>query len=75
MVGAGDALLGKDFTCERPKAPLHAIADDGVTNLLGDGEAYPYRGVGVGAVTDEQDESGRRRALYSVRGEEIRPFA
>jgi hypothetical protein len=74
MVGAGETLCGKNLAGKRAEAALHAVADDGVADLLGHGEADALRRVGIGAITDEQDESGRGRALSSVRGEEVCAF-
>jgi hypothetical protein len=75
MVGAGVAVDRQHFPRQRSEAPLHAVADDSPANFLGDGEADPHERVIVAPVADQQDESGSCRALASVRGEEIRPFA
>jgi hypothetical protein len=74
MVGARDALPREDFAGESAEAALHAVADDGVADFLGNGETDAFGGITIGAITDEQHESGRRRALSSVRGEKIGPF-
>ena len=68
-------LGGKDFAGERAEAALHAVADDRVADLLGDGEADAHRRVRVLAVADEQDEAGHGRALAAVGGEEVRALA
>ena len=68
-------LAGSDLAGERAEAALHAVAHDGVADLLGDGEADAHRRIAVRAVADEQDEAGHRRAPAAVRGEEIRALA
>ena len=72
MVGAGDARFGQDRAGERAEAALHPVADDGVADLLRDGEAEAHRRIVVAARADEQDEAGRRRAQAAVGREEIR---
>jgi len=72
MVGAGEAGLGEDRPGELAQAAPHPIADDGVADLLRDGEAEPHRRVAVVAGADEQDEAGRRRAPAGIRREEVR---
>ena len=64
--------FGQDRAGELAEAPLHPVADDGVADLLGDGEAEPHRRIAVAARADEQDEAGRRRAQAAIGREEIR---
>ena len=68
-------MLGQQFAGERAEAALHAVADDRVADLLGDGEADAHRRVAVVARADEQDEAGHGRALAAVGGKEIRALA
>jgi len=72
MVGAGKTLFGYELARQRAKAPLHAVADDGAADLLGNCEADAHRWVRILAVADEQDETGHRRAQAAVRGDEVR---
>ena len=65
------APLGKNLAGKRPKAPLHAVADDGVADFLCNREPGPNLRVAVGAVADEEHESGSRRAPSGVRGQEV----
>jgi hypothetical protein len=75
MVGAGQAMRRDKLSGESAEAPLHAVADDGPADLLGDRETDPLGRVAVLPVADEQDESGRRRAPAGVRSEEVLAFA
>jgi len=52
--------------------PLHPVADDGIADLLRDGEPDPHRGIVVAARADEQDEAGGRGAPAAIGREEIR---
>ena len=72
MVGAGDAGLGQDRAGKLAQAPLHPVADDGVADLLLNGEAEPHGGIAVAARPDEQDEAWRRRAQGAIGREEFR---
>ena len=74
-IGAGDTGLGQDFPGQLAEAAAHAVADDGVADLPGDGEAEPHDGIAVAALADQQHEAGRRRALAAVRGQEVRAAA
>ena len=67
--------VGHDLARKRAEAPLHAVADDGAADLLGDGEADAHWRIAVVAVSDEQDEAGHGGAPAGVRGEEIRALA
>src|SRR5829696_8090376 len=71
MVGAGHPFFGQDIARERPEAPLHAVADDGAADLLGDGDPEPDRGVAVVARADEEDEAGHGRAAAAIGGQEV----
>ena len=59
---------------ERTEAPLHAIADDGLADLLADGEADALQWIAVLAITHEKDKARRRRAPSGVRSEKVRAF-
>jgi len=72
VVGAGHAGFGKDRTGELAEAPLHPVADDGVADLLRDGEAEADGGIAVAARAHQQDEAGGRRAQCAVGREEFR---
>ena len=72
MVGAGNAEFGQGFAGEGAETALHPIADDGIADLLGHGEADAHRRIVVAARADEQDEAGHGRALAAIGGEEIR---
>jgi hypothetical protein len=72
MVGAGDAGFGQDLAGELAQAPLHPVADDGIADLLRDGEAEADCGIAVAARADEEDEARRRRAPAAIGREEIR---
>ena len=74
MIRAVDSLDRNDLAGKGAEAALHAVADDGPADLPGDCESDPLGGVAVLAVTNEKDESGRRRALAGVRSEKVRSF-
>ncbi len=71
VIGAADAVIGKDVSGERAKAALHAVADDRVADLLGDGEADPHGGIGVASVADQQHEARHGLPPARVRRQEI----
>jgi hypothetical protein len=64
----------EQFAGQRPEAPLHAVADDGATDFLGDGEADAQAIIAVGTIAHQQDETWHRESLAAVGGKEIRPF-
>jgi hypothetical protein len=72
MVGAGHAGFGQDEAGELAKAPLHAVAHDGIADLLRDGEAEADGGITVVSRADEKNEAGRRRAQCAIGREEFR---
>ena len=72
MVGAGDSRRRQNFPGQLAQAALHPGADDGIADLLRDGEAEADRRVAVVARADEEDEAGRGRAQGAVRGEKVR---
>ena len=72
MVGAGNASFGQDRPREFAEAALHPVADDGVADLLRDGEAEANGGIAVAARAHEEDEAGRRRAQCAIGREEVR---
>ena len=49
----------------------HAVADHGVADLLGDGEADAQHLIAVAALADEQDEAGCRDSGTAIGGQEI----
>ena len=75
MVGAGQPLGRHEFAGEGSKAALHAIADDRIADLLGDGETNAHHRVAIFAVTDQQDEAWSSGALAFIGGKEIRALA
>jgi hypothetical protein len=75
MIGAGHPIAGQELAGEGAEAALHAVADHGPADLLGDGEADADRGIGVLTVADEKDEARHGRAPAAVGGEEIRALA
>ena len=71
-----DAGGWQDGASGRPQPTLQPIADDGVADFLGDGEADPQPErialtQGVFTPADEEDEPRRRRAAASIGGDEI----
>jgi hypothetical protein len=54
---------------------LHAVADDGIADLLANRIADALQRISVLAVTDEEDKARRRRAPTGVRSEKIRALA
>jgi hypothetical protein len=73
MIAARNPLRRHDLAGQRAEAPLHAVADDGAPDLLGDGESNADRRVLIVAIADEKDEAGRCRAPAGVRRDEIGP--
>ena len=59
---------------QRPEAPAHAVAGDGIADLAADSEPDSLERILVTAVADEEHESGGRGSPTGVRREEIRPF-
>jgi hypothetical protein len=72
MVGAGNARFGQNRAGEFAEAPLHPVADDGIADLLRDGEAEAHGGIAIAARPDEEDEAGGRRAQRAIGREEFR---
>ena len=68
------AVRRNDFACKLAKAALHAVADNRSADLLANGETDALQRVAVLAITNEKDESRRRRAPAGVRSEEVRAF-
>jgi hypothetical protein len=64
-----------DLARKLAEAPFHAIAHDGVADLLADRKANPLERIAVFPVTNEKDEARRRCAPTGVRSEEIRALA
>ena len=60
---------------KRPEPPLHPVADDGVADLLGNGETGAHCRVIVAAVADEKNKAGSGRPPSGVGGEKVRPLA
>ena len=75
MVGARVPAHRDDLARKLAETALHAIAYDGVPDLLADRIADPLQRIAVLAVTDEKDKARRRRAPTGVRSEKVRTFA
>ena len=75
MVRAGDPMIGQDFAGERSEAALHAIANDGPTDLLGNRIADPHRALPIVAITYQEHETGHGGAPAGVRCQKIGAFA
>lgn len=71
MVGTGDAGDWQKRAREFAEAALHAIADHGVTDLLGHGVPDADRGIAVRAGADLENETGHGVALAAISGEEV----
>ena len=69
------AAAGDDLARKLAEAPFHAIAHDGVADLLADRIANPLERIAVFSVTNEKDETRRRCPPAGVRSEEIRALA
>jgi len=67
MIGKPLARQGR--AQQFPKTPLHPVADDGVADLLGDGDPVSLAKAIVRP--RKQHETGARNALAPVRGKEI----
>jgi hypothetical protein len=72
MIRAAVAVNRDDFARKRPEPPLHPVSDDGIADLLCDGESDAHLRVLVAAIADEEHEPGHRRAPSGVRREKIR---
>jgi hypothetical protein len=64
MVVAGKARFGQDFTQQGAEAALHPVADDGVADSLGNGDAHAHRIVLIRY--RKQDKTGARHAQAPV---------
>jgi hypothetical protein len=71
MIRTGHPAFRQRLTRERAQPPLHAVADDSATDLLGNRIADPHRRLAIGAIAYQQDEAGQRRAPAAVRGQEV----
>ena len=76
---AGDGLCFPDAVAllarEGPEAALHPVADDGIADLLGDGESDAHGRIRIVTRADEKDEAGHGCALAAIGGEEVRALA
>src|ERR1700761_9138531 len=72
MIGAGDAVGGKQCAAERAEAALHAVADHRIADLLGHRDAEAHRRIAVVARAYQKHEAGHGPARATVRREEIR---
>ena len=62
---------GEHFLRERTKAAAHAVADDGVTDFFGDGDAQPDCGAVVLPVANQQNKTGSCISLPPVGGQKV----
>ena len=72
MVGARDTGKWQMRAREFAEAALHAVADNGVADLLGHGVPNADGGVAVRARTDLENETGHGVALAAIGSEEVR---
>lgn len=73
MIVAGEALNWKQFPQQRPKTALHPVADHGVADALGNGNAETQQPALIGA--GEQDETGAGHAGPAISGKEVGALA
>ena len=74
MIGTVISLRRNDFASQGAKAALHSVADNRAPDFLGHREADPLDRLTILPITDEEDESGRRRTPAGVRSKKIRAF-
>lgn len=70
MIGVCDPGDGQNDARGGAKPALQPVANHGVANFLGDGEAGADAEI-VAATTDEKNETRRRRAPAGIGGDEI----
>ena len=70
MVGVSDPGVRQDVANERAEPPLQAVADDGVADLLGDGEPGAHRRFVIPAA-NKKDEPRRRCPATGIGGKEV----
>ena len=75
VVGAGDASARQIVAGKRPKPPFHAVAHDGVADLLRHCDAESLVLAAVTTRTHLEDETGHGDSPAAIGREEIRPFA
>jgi len=71
MICARYARRRQNFPRKCAKTPLHAVADDGIANLLGYGDPEPHAGIAIIAFPYEKHESGHGNTLAAVGSKEI----
>src|SRR3546814_15430341 len=64
-------MHGQHLPRERTEEPFHAIADDGIADLLGDGDPDPHTRIIVAARPRQQHEAGHRSASARIRPAKI----
>ena len=74
MVGTRDGVYREDFAHQGAEASFHAVANDRIADFLGHSEADTDERIFIAARANEQDEAGRRRALATIGGKEVRAF-
>ncbi len=74
MIRACLALIGEHFLRKRAKAAAHAVADNGVTNFFGDGDAKADCRAVVSPVPNQQNKTGSCISLPPVGGQKVLPF-
>jgi hypothetical protein len=75
MIGAGDSVLGKKVAGERAQSPFHPVSNDGIADLLGDGDPDSLGCGLIAARPDLQDETGHGDPSAAIGRQEVRPFA
>ena len=71
VIGTRNALFRQQITRERPQPAFHPVANDRVSDLLGDGEADANALVTVIPRANLQHEAGHRHASPAIGREEI----
>ena len=79
MIDTGDAIVGQDLCEQRPESALHPVADNGIADFLGDGDAVPdpfrWNGMIGAAPMRQQDKAVGDESLAAIGGKKIRTFA
>jgi hypothetical protein len=75
MVGTRHSIVRDQLVRERAQPTLHAVADHGVADFLGDGDPESHLRFVILARADLQDETGHGDSLAAVGGQEISPFS
>ena len=74
MVGARNTAIANHVMGERAEASLHPVADHGIADFLGNGQAKPLGCDAIIALPYKQHKAGRCHPACRIRGEKIPPF-